>query len=567
LLVLSSIFCEYAQQAPGPTLGATEVEERGESMSVMTGEIGVSAPAEGTAGKGLKVGALGMISSLVIGVASTAPAYSLAASLGFVALAVGFQTPAVMLLAFVPMLFIAAAYYYLNRADPDCGTTFTWVTRAMGPKSGWMAGWGILMTDLVVMPSLSQIAGVYTFSLFGAHGIAADPGGFWVTFVGVMWIVVMTAICYIGIELSARTQVALLGAELVILVIFAIAALSKVYAGGVAHSVHPSWTWLDPFRISSVGALSAGLLTAVFIYWGWDTAVTVNEEAKDARRTPGRAALLSTLVLLAIYLIVAFAAQAFHGPGFLSNPNNYNDVLNSLSRAVLGSPWDKLLIIAVLTSASASTQTTILPAARSSLSMAVHKAVPRRLGNIHPRYLSPSFATALFGFLSIAWYVALVWLSPNDVLGNSILALGFGIAFYYGLTGFACVFYYRRHVFKSLKNFIFVGLAPLLGGIMLAGMFVVAMFYYSNPVNSSSGNQAWFKFIHFRFHIFGWQIYVTKGLGPPVVLGVGLLLLGLPLMLVWRIRHRDFFVRDREVAEGLDAPAPPLTPGVIAVTD
>ena len=67
-----------------------------------------------------------------------------------------------MLLAFVPMLFIAAAYYYLNRADPDCGTTFTWVTRAIGPKTGWMAGWGILVTDLVVMPNLASVAGVYT---------------------------------------------------------------------------------------------------------------------------------------------------------------------------------------------------------------------------------------------------------------------------------------------------------------------------------------------------------------------------------------------------------------------
>ena len=62
-------------------------------------------------------------------------------------------------------------------------------------------------------------------------------------------------------------------------------------------------------------ALSGGLLAALFIYWGWDTAVTVNEETKDARRTPGVAALVSTLVLVGIYLIVAIAAQAVKGPG------------------------------------------------------------------------------------------------------------------------------------------------------------------------------------------------------------------------------------------------------------
>ena len=121
-------------------------------------------------GKGLKTGALGLVSVIVIGVASTAPGYSLAASLGFVSDEVGLQAPAIMWLAFLPMAFIAAAYYYLNRADPDCGTTFSWVTRAMGPKSGWMGGWGIFMADLIIMPSLAQISAIYLFLLVGADG-------------------------------------------------------------------------------------------------------------------------------------------------------------------------------------------------------------------------------------------------------------------------------------------------------------------------------------------------------------------------------------------------------------
>jgi amino acid transporter len=530
-----------------------------------SGELGSTPIGEPPGGKGLKSGALGLVSSLVIGVASTAPAYSLAATLGFVTFYVGLQSPAVMLLAFLPMLFIAAAYYYLNRADPDCGTTFTWVTRAIGPKTGWLAGWGILVTDLVVMPNLASVAGVYTFNLFGAHGIAANSSGFWVTFVGVAWIIVMTAICYIGIELSAFTQVLLLGAEIVILVVFSVVALAKVYGGHIAHSLHPSAEWLNPFRISSVGALSAGMLLAVFIYWGWDTAVTVNEEAKDSRRTPGIAALLSTIVLVLIYVVVSVAAQAFHGAGFLTN--NSNDVLGALGNGVLGSPWDKLLIICVLTSASSSTQTTILPAARSSLSMAVHKAFPKRFADIHPQHLSPGFSTLVFGAVSIVWYVVLTLVSPGDVLANSILALGFGIAFYYGLTGFACVFYYRRQIFLSFKNFIFIGLAPLVGAVILTILFVVAIFYYSDPANSNTGNQAWLPFIHFNFTFLHQHFYVKKGLGPPLVLGIGLLLIGIPLMLLWMVRNRDFFKREREVAESVDAPAPPLTPGVTPVND
>src|SRR3954452_23157881 len=121
----------------------------------------------GVEDKGLKRNAIGFVSSVVIGVASTAPGYSLAASLGFIAAVggIGLQAPAILLLAFIPMAFIAAAYYYMNRADPDCGTTFAWVTKAMGPWVGWVSGWAIVVADIIVMANLAQIAGKYTFLL------------------------------------------------------------------------------------------------------------------------------------------------------------------------------------------------------------------------------------------------------------------------------------------------------------------------------------------------------------------------------------------------------------------
>src|SRR4029453_15370586 len=150
--------------------------------------------------KGLKKDALGFVSSLVIGVASTAPGYSLGATLGFIVAVtgIGLQAPAVLLVAFVPMLLIASAYYYMNRADPDCGTTFSWATRALGPSTGWIGGWAIVVADVIVMANLAQIAGLYSFLLVGWQS-AADSV-FAVTLVGVIWIAVMTAICVIGIE-------------------------------------------------------------------------------------------------------------------------------------------------------------------------------------------------------------------------------------------------------------------------------------------------------------------------------------------------------------------------------
>ena len=330
----------------------------------------LAAPPGATAGarrhvehKGLKDNALGFVSSVVIGVASTAPGYSLAASLGFIAAVagIGLQSPAILLLAFIPMAMIAASYYWMNRAHPDCGTTFSWVTLGIGPWAGWLGGWAIVVADIIVMANLAQIAGKYTFLLFDWDSAANSTAA--VTALGVGWIVVMTAICYIGIELSARTQVVLLGFEIVTLAIFAVVALVKVASGDAAPtSIDPSISWLNPFEISSFSALTGGILIAIFIYWGWDSAVTVNEETQDAHSTPGRAAVTSTVLLLLIYVVVAVAAQAYVGVDALVK--NQDDVLSFLGKDVFGSPLDKILIIAVLTSASRAS-TSPIPRTRS----------------------------------------------------------------------------------------------------------------------------------------------------------------------------------------------------------
>jgi amino acid transporter len=462
----------------------------------------------------------------VIGVASVAPGYSLAATLGFVVAVagVGLQAPAVMLVSFIPMLCIAFGYRYLNQADPDCGTSFTWGTRAFGPYVGWMNGWAIVAADVIVMATLAQIAAIYSFLLFGWDS-AADST-FAVIVAGVIWIAVMTAICYIGIELSARTQQFLLAAEVLTLAFFAVWALAKVYIDDPTGSLHVSLSWFSPFAIDSWSALVEGVLLGVFIYWGWDSCVAVNEETKDSRFGPGRAAVVSTLVLLGIYLIVSAAAQAYGGPQLLID--NADDVLSVLGGKVFPSPLDKLLIIAVLTSAAASTQTTILPTARTTLSMARQGAFPKKFGEVHPVHQTPGFSTLLMGFVSIAWFIAVVAISTN-VLGDSITGLGFAIAFYYGLTGFACAWYFRRALFKSLRNFVFAGVIPFAGGAMLAAIFVKS-YIDLHPADSGYSK-------------------AIAGIGAPVVIGVGSLLLGVVLMVFARFAYPAFFRRKPDVGD------------------
>jgi amino acid transporter len=427
--------------------------------------------------KGLKPGALGLVSSVVMGVASTAPAYSLAATLGFIVLAVGLHAPAVAIVAFVPMLLTSIGYSELNKADPDCGTTFTWASRAFGPRTGWAGGWAIVAADILVMASLAQVAGQYVFLLVGANGVGSNPNSGWVLLLGVAWIIAMTYICYRGIEVSARLQRFLLGIEVVMLLVLSVTALVRVGTGHhPAGSLHFTFSWLNPFGVSSFQSFIGGLILMLFIYWGWDTAVAVNEETADRNRTPGRAAIISTVLLLVTYSLVIISAQSFAGVGTsgigLGNSSNSSDVLSVLGGAVFGGNGfgtflARLLILMVLSSAAASTQTTILPTARTTLSMAVYGALPRAFSRMHSRHLTPTVSTLVMGAISIAVYIPFNYLSHGMVIPDAVTAIGLFIAFYYGLTGFTCAWYYRRTLTSSARNLWMRGILPVAGGLMM----------------------------------------------------------------------------------------------------
>ena len=158
-------------------------------------------------------------------------------------------------------------------------------------------------------------------------------------------------------------------------------------------------------------------------------------------------------------------------------------MLHALGKGVLGSVGVRFLIVAVLTSAAASTQTTILPTARTTLSMAKWGALPPIIGRVHPRFLTPTVSTWGFGLLSVAVAVPLILISET-VLELAVVALGIPVCFYYGSTGLASLVYYRREIFDSARKFIFVGLLPLLGCLIMYGIGIYAIKYYGHKENS-----------------------------------------------------------------------------------
>jgi len=546
--------------------------------------------------KGLKP-QLGFFSTLIIGLNSTAPAYSLAAVLAGIVVAVGLQAPASLIVSFIPMFFIAASFYYLNRADPDCGTTFTWVTRALGPWAGWMAGWAVCMTGVLVIGSLADVAALYTYSLFGLDGLYGSVVA--VTGLAVLFIIFTTALCVIGTEISANFQTILSVFQIGGLLLLAGVGLYKAISGDIP--VDPvaigeakimlsnpqiDLKWFMPWEISSTSALTAGLLIGVFIYWGWESSLSLNEENEDANAS-GRAGLSATVLLVITYVLIGTALVAYAGLDVFAAADRQgieSGIFDDLATPILGSPLDKLVLIAVLTSALASTQTTILPGARTSLSMAFHKALPKQFGDVSPRFFTPVFSTVAIAVLAIAWYVPLNVFAQGSLF-DSLQALSLLIAFYYAINGIACFAFYRREILrpgiwiplcitllasggilmavggiadfydlgsafyvagvvgvvltllmfvflfvgaKSAKPAIFIGFAPLMGALLLGFVLVRSVIDLANPSASDSGE-------------------IWLGVTPALVMGVALLVVGVILMFVWRSLHKlPYFARQLE---------------------
>ena len=500
------------------------------------GSHGPDLGSDGTfAAKGLKAGAVGLVTSIGVGVASTAPAYSLAATLGFVIPIIGLQAPLLVILAFIPMLATAWATMKINKVDPDCGTSFTWAARNLGPRIGWFAGgWGTIASDFLAMGSYAQVAAQYVFLLVGADRIGGDATSIWVLLLGVAWIVALTWLCWRGIEISARLQLGLVLIELVMLVVFGVVALVKI-ADGSAPGVHlnPSWSWFDPTQLGSFNTFMVGMLLMIFIYWGWDTTTSINEETEDPSRIPGLAGVLSTFLLLVTYLLVTISAQGFAGIGTrgigLGNPSHQNDVLSVLGSAVFGSSTvgtilTHLLLVMVLTSAAATTQTTILPNARTTLSMAFHKALPKIFGDIHPRYLTPSFSTLSFGAFSIVYYVVLNFLSHGNVLSDAVTATTFFAALYLGVTAWSCAWHYRSLVREGVSAAFSYVVVPAAAALFLFFVIAWSVKVYIQPDQSYE-----------ELHILGWHV------GGTLLVVIITTLVGLGWMLITERTHQEFF--------------------------
>lgn len=476
--------------------------------------------------KGLSQNSVGLLSGIVLAISCVAPAYTLTATIGLLGMEAGAQIPAIIIGGFLPMFFAAYAYRELNRVAPDCGTSFTWTTKAFGPYIGWLGGWAAILATVIVISNLAGVAVQFFYQLTGDMlGNDALSAAWENKLINVgtclVFLAIATYVAYRGITTTARVQYILVGFQLTVLVVFAVAAI--VLSSGAETGISFSWSWFSPAGLT-VSAFIAGLSGSIFAFWGWDAALTVNEETKDAEITSGRAAVLAVISILCTYLLVSIGMIMFAGVGDtgngLANEEISENVFGALAEPILGDPWYLLLFLAVLASSAASLISTFLPTSRTLLAMGSYRALPKRFAAIHPRYLTPSYSTVVAGVGAAGFYSVLTFLSEN-VLLDTIYSIGIMICFYYGLTAFACVWYFRKELFTSAASIMFKFLLPLLGGIGLSFVFVVTLRDSFSPDYGSGGSIA--------------------GVGLVFIMGVGLILSGLVLVAVWRTKDPAFF--------------------------
>lgn len=489
--------------------------------------------------KGLSSGTVGLVGAVVIGISCIAPAYTFTAAVGPTASVVGAQIPAIILVGFIPMLLVAFGYRELNNRMPDSGTSFTWATRAFGPWIGWMAGWGLVVATILVLSNLAGVAVDFLFLLIsqitGNEAIAdiATNTGINIL-VCLLFMLAATWISYRDMKTTQKLQYWLVSFQVIVLVGFAIVAITQAVSGGGFDPQPFDLNWFNPFAVSSFSAFAAGLSLSIFIFWGWDVTLTMNEETKDPERTPGRAATVTVLTIVSLYLLLAIAMIMFAGVGTgelgLGNESIQENVFFHLSGPILG-PLAFLVSLAVLTSSASSLQSTFVGPARTLLAMGHYGALPPAYGKVNPRFFTPGYATIVSAIVASAFYAVMRLVSENT-LWDTILTLGMMICFYYGITAFACVWYFRKQWFDSVRNVFFTFLFPLVGGVILAVLFVTTLIDSMDPAYGSGAQ--------------------VGGLGIVFILGMIIIVLGI-IVMIWQAVRRPAFFRGETL--GKDAPA------------
>ena len=472
--------------------------------------------------KGLKKGSVSKMAAVTIGLAATAPAYSLTGALGYGASESGYQLPIVFILSVIPMFFVALSYKHLTTSAPDSGTVFTWGTKAIGPRCGWFGGWALLLASILAGVTATQI-------IVNATAIILDfpTTPLWLHLsVPILFILSTTYLTALGAEESSRTTMILTITQYGGLLALAAILLIRVMQGDAVSTAQPfSFEWLNPFAIASFEAFLNGFLVALFIFWGFDASLAMSEETEGSSEQAGRSGILAMIITVITYVMFSTAALAYagidvHDKSSLTFKNNVESIITVLATDMIGSQGAFVAAIIIAISAFSATMSTIMPAARAALAMSTYRAIPRRFSSVNATTKTPKFATWTIGLMTLIIYLMLTAVSES-IVKDTIHSVSIAVCTYYTIASLSCVLYFHRTAFNHWHTALSQFFMPLIAAMILIAVSIYQAWNMMDPSYGSSGSIA--------------------GIGAVFLIGVVTLLLGIPLMVLWNMREPRFF--------------------------
>lgn len=413
----------------------------------------------------LKENSLGLYESIIMGVAGTAPAYSLTATTAVLMAAAGLQSLASLLICGLIMFGVSISFHHLNKLFPSAGASYTWVSEVFNPVLGFFAGWSLLVAASVFMVSGTIPAAIATLSLTFPEKVN-DP--VIVATIAIAWLLLISAVVTKGIKLSSYFQIVATVIEVSILILIIVSALF-IYGSNPVNSFSLNQLSIMPFTLKS---FFEGILIALYFYWGWDVTVNLSEETKDKNDNPGKGANYAMLIVLLLFIGFLLAVQ-FAFTEEEVNRSGTNLIFN-LAKKIFPDPWSYMAVLAVMLSTVGTLETTILQFTRTMYAKGRDGILHGRYAHLHSSWKTPWKATLPIAIIGTILLICSAFFSSvNEIIDLSVKAIGFQIAFYYGLTSFACAFKFKNEALKSFSNFIFLFAWPFVSGIGMTLIFAV----------------------------------------------------------------------------------------------
>ena len=414
-------------------------------------------------------GALGTFESSIMGIAGTAPAFSVAVTTAAIVASVGVLSAGSILYCGLIMFGIMLAFIHLSKIKPHAGAAYAWVGHVFGRKWGFFAGWGLLVASIFFMVSATIPAATSTLVLIAPDLVESTA---WVTFTAAIWLTLVTVVVTKGIKHASYAQMILTAIETVVVFALIIGAFMQ-YGGKPAHT--PSLIWFSPFSFTPQ-LFATGALTAIFFYWGWDVTMNLGEETKHGTPSPAsKGAFWAMINLILFFIIMMIVVLMVLTDDEIAKANT--NVLFAIASKLFAPPWNYLAVLSTILSTVGTIETQILQFSRSMFAMARDDMLHPRYARIHPEWQTPWVATLVIWFLGVLLLFSSSYMpSVKQILESSILAIGFQICFYMSLAGFACAWHYRNKLKSGAYSAVSYVLWPL-----LAALFMVFIALYSIP--------------------------------------------------------------------------------------